>query len=301
MTYMRTALAAALVTLGSSACGSQALTGTDAGPTVGDGPGACTMQTPSPPPADPDPGRAATNAAAFMYLDQIVGQYVRGDTPVYGGSAAAHANVDAVGNIANETLQTSSARAALSVDPQVAGLTVFSASERERISFQQQQAFPATTFVSAIVPNGRFGGGPLFPVNASNSATCTACTPDLTSAPAALFWQGVEAVAAAGSDAAPLDVTSSVDLQRISPCALTWDDIVALSADYTDDLPSQPPVDGVVVHTLSGSVVIKPASPRMCDGIQVSYTIDAYINSSNLADYGVRNLTSQTSAIFGGA
>jgi hypothetical protein len=322
MNDKRTALLAALVVMGGGACGSQALIGVradagggaggggadggggyEAGGTTGtDGPGACTVQPPSPPPTDPDPVHAAANAAGFALLDQMVGQYVRGDIAVYRGGAGANANVDAFGNIGNLTLETSSARAALSVGAGVAGVTVFSASESERILFQQQAALPGTTFVGTIVPNGTYGGGPLWPVNASNAASCTACAPDLTSAPTSLAWQGLEAIAASGSDAAPLDVTSSVNLQRVSPCALNWDDIFAVSADYAFDLPVEPPAGGEFVRTISGYVDTKAASFRMCDGIRVPYTIDVYINTANLADYGVRNFTASaaTTACGGG-
>ena len=311
MTDKRTVLLAALVVMGAGACGSQMLAGarTDAGGGAGsggadggpgyeaggtagtDGPGACMVQPPSPPPTDPDPVHAAANAAAFARLDQLVGRYLRSDVAVYRGSAKANANVDVSYNVRNVTLQTSSAHAALSVGAGVAGVTVFSASERERILFQQQAALPGTTFVDTIAPNGTYGGGPLWPLNASSAASCTACAPDLASAPASLVWQGLEAIAASGSDAAPLDVTSSVNLQRVSPCALNWDDIFAVSADYTFDLPAEPPAGGEFVQTISGSVETKAASFRTCDGIRVPFTIDVYINSENLADYGVRNFT----------
>ena len=122
--------------------------------------------------------RPRLRAIAFHasgWCEQMVGQYVRGEVGVYRGTAAARANVDAYGQLGNQTLQTSSARAALSVGSDVAGVTVFSASERERILFQQQTALPGTTFVDTIVPNGTYGGGPLWPMNVSNSATCTAC------------------------------------------------------------------------------------------------------------------------------
>jgi hypothetical protein len=322
MTDKRTALLAALVVMGGGACGSQTLVGAradaaggaggggadggggyEAGGTTGtDGPGACSVQPPSPPPPDPDPVHAAANAEGFALLDQMVGQYVRGDVTVYRGTAAAGANVDAFGKIGNLTLQTSSARAALSVGAGVAGVTVFSASESERILFQQQTVLPGTTFVTTIVPNGTYGGGPLWPLNASNTATCTDCVPDLASAPTSLAWQGLEAIAASGSDAAPLDVTSSVNLQRVSPCALTWDDIFAVSADYAFDLPAEPPAGGEFAQTISGYLDTKAASFRMCDGIRVPYTIDVYINSGNLADYGVRNYTaSAATTTCGGA
>jgi len=75
----------------------------------------------------------------------------------------------------------------------------------------------------------------------------------------------------------------------VSPCALTWDDIFAVSADYAFDLPAEPPTSGEFVQTISGYVDTKAASFRMCDGIRVPYTIDIYINAANLADYGVRN------------
>jgi hypothetical protein len=325
MNAKRTALLAALVVMGSGACGSKTLVGAgidagggtgaggtgaggtgagggaggadagggfDAGGAVGsDGPGTCTVQPPTPPPTDPDPVHAGANTTAFALLDQMVGQYVRGDVAVYRGSAVANANVDAFGNIENQSLQTSNARAALSISADVAGVTVFSASQSERILFQQQTALPGTTFVTSIIPNGTYGGGPLWPINASNSATCSACAPDLASGPATLVWQGLAAVAASGSDAAPLVVASSVNLQRVSPCALTWDDIFAVSADYAFDLPAQPPASGEFVETITGYVDTKAASFRMCDGIRVPYTIDIYINAANLADYGVRNFT----------
>jgi hypothetical protein len=94
------------------------------------------------------------------------------------------------------------------------------------------------------------------------------------------------------------DVTSSVDLHALSPCALTWDQIAAVNGDARGFVQEG---NEMVLHS-SGSVQTVAPSFRMCDGQAVPYTIDRYINLTDLFDYGVRNyVAGSPTTVCGGA
>ena len=87
----------------------------------------------------------------------------------------------------------------------------------------------------------------------------------------------------------------------MSPCELTFDQLNAVSADWPDRLQDFAAAGGKLVLQKHGSVVTKNASPRTCDGVQVNYTIDLYVDPANPVDYGVANYAPQPGAFCGGS
>jgi len=183
----------------------------------------------------------------------------------------------------------------LSVDATSATLTIASPPDHERVDFAQQKSSPGLTYANHVLPDNAFGG--------DASAACTNCAPNFFVKPATLAWAGFDAHYAGtfypdnSVNVAPYDITSSANLLLQSPCALTWEQISALSGGALGFAQ----VGGEMVLHEGGSVVTVPASFRMCDGLSVSYKIDVYVNLSNLFDYGVRNYTASAPAALCGA
>ena len=244
-----------------------------------DGSLACTAKTPAPPAPTGDAVRDTAQANEFMFVDAFVGAYLRGDNPIYAGVASA---TDTSGN-APLAFSSSSAIAALVIDSNWAILTVASPADHERLILNQQSTAPDVTRGGGILPDGAYLGG-------YGSANCTSCTPDFFSRPPSLAWSGVDATFPGsypdGGGVFPaFDITSSVDLQPQSPCALTWDQVAAVHGGPLDFVQ----VGNEMVEHENGWVQTVAPSFRSCDGQAVPYTIDRYINLTNLFDYGVRN------------
>ena len=247
-----------------------------------DGSLACTAKTPVPPALTGDAVRDTAQANEFMFVDAFVGAYLRGDNPIYAGVASA---TDSSGPYGNDPLafSTGNAIAALVIDSDWAILTIASPADHERLILDQQNTAPNVTRAAAILPDGVYLGG-------YGDATCTSCTPEFFTRPPSLVWSGVDAnfpgsYPDGGGSFPPFDITSSVDLRPLSPCALTWDQLAAVHGGPLDFVQ----VGNEMVEHESGSVQTVAPSFDSCDGQAVPYTIDRYINLTNLFDYGVRN------------
>jgi hypothetical protein len=246
---------------------------------------ACTKTAPSAPAATGDVVRDMAQATEFAFVDGVVGGYLRGDNPAYVGTASATDNSGTLGGPLS--FSTTNAVAAVVTGGGLPGwalLTIASPADHERLLLGQQDTSPDVTVALGILPNGTYPGG------YSDSATCTSCTPDFFTHPPSLVWSGVDATFAGsypdGGGVFPaFDITSSVNLQALSPCALTWDQIVALNGGPRGFVQEG---NEMVVHAV-GSVQTVAPSFGACDGQAVPYTLDRYINLTNLFDYGVRN------------
>ena len=267
------------------ACSSSALPGSGATGGTG-GSLACAKTTPSPPVVTGDMVRDTAQANEFAFVDDAVGGYLRGDSPAYVGSASASDNSGTVGSPLS--FSTANAVAAVVHSSGWALLSIASPADDERLILGQQDTSPDVTLAVGIAPNGSYLGA--YPVVYGNSATCASCLPDFFMHPSSFAWSGVD-VSFAGSPPdggvvyAAYDITSSVDLRSLSPCALTWDQIVALNGGPRGFVQEG---NEMVVHA-AGSVQTVAPSFRTCDGQAVPYTIDRYINLTNLFDCGVRN------------
>jgi len=217
-----------------------------------------------------------------MFVDAFVGAYLRGDNPIYSGAASA---TDSAGPYGNDpaAFSTGNAIAALVIDPDWATLTVASPADHERLVLDQQSTVPDVTRAVAIFPDGVYPAG-------YGDATCTSCAPNFFNRPSSLSWSGVDASFPGfhpdgGESVAPSDITSSIDLRPQSPCTLTWDQLAAVHGGPLDFVR----VGNEMIQHEIGSVQTVAPSFRACDGEAVPYTIDRYINLTNLFDYGVRN------------
>jgi hypothetical protein len=278
------------------ACTSSSLPGSGATGGTG-GTVACGKTTPYPPAVTGDMVRDTAQANEFGFVDGVVGGYLRGDSPTYVGTASATDTSAALSFSTGSAIAAVVITSTWAVGVDWALFTVASPADHERLILGQQATAPEVTIALGIGPDGSYPGG------YSDAGTCTSCTPDFFTRPSSLAWSGVDAnypgfYPDGGGVFPAYDVTSSVDLQALSPCALTWDQIVALNGGPRGFVQEG---NEMVVHA-SGSIQTVAPSFRMCDGQAVPYTIDRYINLTNLFDYGLRNyVAGSPTSVCGGA
>jgi hypothetical protein len=124
-----------------------------------------------------------------------------------------------------------------------------------------------------------------------DTSSCTGCAPDLFSQPKTLALPNVVATSqqttnnSAGQDiSVTLKVSLTASLKLVPPCSLDWSDL--------DELGTQ---NGVVRFDSSGTEMVSHVFADLTDPgtggciTETSYTLDAFVSLSNLADYGVRN------------
>jgi hypothetical protein len=239
--------------------------------------------------------RDQAESDAATALDLLLGRYVRGEALVYRGSVSASDTESIFNTIpppdppayTDHTMTSVEAIAGLVIggaDPQ-ATLQLVSLSEEEIVIFQQIQSVSGVTKVNGILSLNEFGG----PV-----APCSGCAPDLLARPTTIAWTAQDAVWTDTSLAADYHVRSSVNLAVESPCDLTWDEMVAVDA-YTYAAGNQGlgkfvgNGNEMVFHQRAVVTTANPSAHGACDGQQVPYSIDLYVNLSDLSVYGARN------------
>jgi len=245
-------------------------------------PATCSIQTP-PVPSIPSMSstEAVGQAMGMMILDQMIGAYLRGDVAVYTGTASASDNQNVSSGFAEAPDVTLSARGTALAGLDRHRLEITSTCEEKVLVVQQWPSMPGQTEVDAIAPETSVGG---------YSGACLDCIPDLSSLPDHITWTDV--AAASDPTAFPNDLgafrsVSSVDLQRESPCSLTWDQLVVLNTRFSP-IVDFARVGNEMVATYSNSTSIPP-NGKFCNGSSTAFTIDLYVNLSDLSDYGTRN------------
>jgi len=244
--------------------------------------------------------QAFAEAQGYQYLDSFVGQYLRGDVTVYAGTLSARDNESVLGTdcagggsaCTDESISEGPAVASLSVASGAASLTVHSLAAHKYVVFQQTAAVAGVTTVSLVLPDGSSGG---------NTGTCAGCVPSFVSKPQTIAFQNLESSAdvavnppQVGVDAGPVDAGgaalhtyASSSLTLGTACSLTFDDLVELNA------LNPPASTGALVFTLRGGEMVAVLQGAIYGDVSsqyclTSYTIELYVNPSNLADYGVR-------------
>jgi hypothetical protein len=262
----------------------------------------CAIATPPLPNApsgtDPASVQAIAVAQEMRILDDLIGRYLRGDAPVYRGSASARDNGSAFNPsppaapiYMDTTMSSDQAIAALVLDASsgTATLTVTSPCEQELIHVIQNRAAPGITQVNGVLATNQYGGV---------IASCTSCVPDLFAKPAMLSWTGADATYDQGAPLPTNHITSTAALQRESPCDLDWAQIVAINANSITpglDLGNFARVGNEMVWQHSDSVSLAtPSSLGACDGLYVPYTVELYVNAYDLGTYGVRKYVAHT-------
>ena len=150
--------------------------------------------------------------------------------------------------------------------------------------------------MNGILANNEFGG----PVG-----TCSACAPDLLARPTTIAWSNQDAVWTGTGVGADYHVVSSTSLSWDCPCALTWDEMVALDVHTLKDggdigLSNFVKEGNEMVWHKQGSIITAYpfANQGRCAGRSVPYTIDVYVNLADLSDYGVRNYVEGTPVMY---
>jgi hypothetical protein len=239
-------------------------------------------------------------AQGLQFLDSFVGSYLRGDTTLYAGTLQASDNQSVLGldcagaKCRNESINEGSAIGSLAVSSGVATLTVHSLADHKYVVLTQSKSDANVSSVSIVLPDSRQGG---------NTGTCTKCVTDFLAKPSSISFKDLVSIADVavnpgtdGGTGAPLSTHATGSLTLSHPCSLTFNDLVELNS--MNGLPIsnngyEPSVmntfvlqdDGDMVATVQGSVYAY-VGEEYCT---TSYTIDLYVNPSNLADYGVRN------------
>jgi hypothetical protein len=259
--------------------------------------------------------KSYVTAQALIGLDALIGSYLRGDSIVYTGTLAAHDDQSVLGSdcpadggyvapCSNQSISNGPAVASLTTSQGVASLAVHSVSQHKYVVFQQGGSdgggfATGVTAVGLVLPDN-FAGG--------NSGTCTGCAPSFANAPSTITFDNLVSLTevpnldasvpdASAPDAAVVDANTeallrtyaTASLTRATPCELTWYDLVELNVLNSTSAPglgSFTLQGGEWSTVAKGNVETETASGDYCS---VSYSLEVYVNASNLADYGVRN------------
>jgi hypothetical protein len=276
------------------------------------------ISQPQPPPAT-DAGatsEAAIEAQWFIYLDNALGKFLRGDVPAYRGTMMGTATLptwsvyylndgaiaegDAIASLAflpDSTNDWYSMEPGAFVNHNVAILIVYSSANDQSMVFGQPEGDPTVT-----------GTGPIVSAETTDQlwATCNDCAPSFWAHPNAIAFDlaanGTVTLQTydGGTTSAAVTTTASVRLALVPPCDLTFDDLKTLNFALG---PSAYPATSLFGFVLTGGEWVwhtngmiptgqpPPAGACSRGGGQAffNYSIDIYVNASNLADYGVRN------------
>jgi hypothetical protein len=224
--------------------------------------------------------QAQAEAAQAAVLDAMFGSYLRGDSHAYRGTFAVADNYPLSQNLAGEpppdgaVIPRGAGLASLVVSGGVATLSLHN--DGQYIPFTEAQANPLLVVIGVILGDNAVGG---------DTATCTGCLPDLFSAPesislAKLVPTGFDADIAGGDPNLKLAASGTLDVA--APCSLAFADLLELAPG----VPKFEAEGKLEVWHVSGD--IGSQGQNGCETMQ-SYTIDLYVDPTNLADYGTKN------------
>jgi hypothetical protein len=246
---------------------------------------------PAMPPAADSTVQGIAEGGGLGKLDRLVGRFLRQEAVVYHGMIEARETQSPGGTA--QTLPQQSAIAGLTRgNEELLGgegfsgadvLIVHGVESGAYVQFSQVKEQPGVTWVGTILGDNSVGG---------DTTSCTDCTPAFAEFPAEISFESLTATSTIqvnDETGTPQDVTlevaASVTLDAVAPCDLTFEDLILVNHG-TGPLPFVQEGDEMILHD-SGVAPIPPTAPGMCGG--TAYTIDLYVNLSDLADYGVRN------------
>jgi hypothetical protein len=260
----------------------------------------CVRQTPPPPSPVSDPttleeAEAAASAQQLESLDEAIGRYLRGDAHVYIGTGTAQDNGAAAGD---GVLPQGNVLATLTFFTPDNGqpngeLDVFGVCSPEHFELVQDPTKPGTTLGSEVLPFGTTGGG---------SPSCDGCMASFLDAPQTIAWHD------ASLSGQGQELTTTLNVHQLAACSLDWDMLAAVSRltanalNGTDVLGQFHRVGSEMVAEVTGQLpTFMPVTRLQCARIY-TYTAELFVDATNLASYGVRNLVSTaTDAMLCGA
>jgi hypothetical protein len=224
-----------------------------------------------------------------------MGPYLRGQVTAYRGTFAGHDNQGVLRSKAsggpkleNQTVPMSAAVASLVVKGNNAVLTVHAMPEHKYLVFSQTAQDKSHATSVGIILSDVTGGG--------NSGTCVGCVPEFGDHPASIAFDDIETselVALTNGGTATLRTHATANLQLVSPCGLAFEDIAELNEPGNLAFFPSSTNSEEMIYEMEGYGY----SPSGC---YQSYTIELHVNTTNLADYGVRNFRSTPSPGCGG-
>jgi hypothetical protein len=272
------------------------------------------------PPRPPSGSGASTNQARaeaiqLNVLDALVGQYVRGDVLVYHGTTHADFTVQTPSGydpIPDQSIAQGSALARLDYRPTsssddvppfapdgasvtTAVLLIHGVSNGSYTVWGQLDSQPTQTLAGGI--GSRDSDDAFF-------TSCAGCAPSLWNWPTSISFDvtvtGKLEVYSGnlGYADAPTRLSAAADLHVVSPCDVTLDEIKGLDGatgpnEFAEDIGLQSfvPEGNEIVWHRNAATTLRYPSDRFtdCDGLDLIYTIDLYVNVNDLGDYGVRN------------
>jgi hypothetical protein len=244
--------------------------------------GACSFTTPVPAaPSTPAAGasvQAQAEAGGLGTLDAIFGGYLRGSTRAYRGSLEAHDNYNSAGS----AIEKGPALASLEISGDQAVLTIHSLPQHEYLYFAQSKKKPEITQVGVILGDTSTGG---------DVGTCKGCVPDLFTSPASISFDNLVASsrqsainpAGTGETSFTVSTHATASLEVAEPCSLAYSDLIELASLH---LTHFAPSGGDMVWQTMGRIFT--GQKGLCQ-TYVPYSLDLFVDPTNLADYGVRN------------
>jgi len=232
---------------------------------------------PGPPSATGTSLEAQATATQLAVLDALIGVYLRGDAIAYRGTFQAQDNY--TGRGLPVAIADGPGMASLLVASGQATLTLRS-SAQTYVSISQAESGASLTQVGLILGDDTYDG---------EMTSCSDCLTDLFKSPDTISLDNLAATddtsVTATSDMLDITVTAKGTLTNIPPCGLRLSDLVAI-APLLGATPQFVASGNQMVWHASGSV--STADSGGCATL-TPYTIDLYVSSTNLGDYGVQN------------
>jgi len=271
----------------------------------------CTVATPTAPAADTTyllPDEPQTDA--LRTLDFLIGRYLRGEVRIYRGSVSAHDDLSVASpTLTDQAIAPADALATLSFsevpgDGHAATLVISPLCQTAQLVVSQNESAPT---------GSQFGIEDGSPSADMFAAACVGCVPDLFSKPATVTWSDLQLENTEWQH--PVQFGSTASLEQLSPCALTWEELALVrgldwnsearlegekqaSSDASEesfDLSQFHRVGDEMVYEYAGMGFVAMPTRQVCEPMY-SFTLEVYVNLSNLADYGVRNFSMTTSS-----
>jgi hypothetical protein len=235
-----------------------------------------------------DPVRAAAVKKQLDALEQIVGRYVRGASPVYRGTLAAHDNQSVFGLAGNpqlyhdENIPMGEVLGGVDFDGNGASLILHSVASHKFIQLAQPADKAATTDVYMILDESSNGG---------RFGTCASCVPSLRTSPAAITLDNLTVSGQVEYVPQPLVINVTAALTLASPCTVTLAELATLDTK-AGAMKAFTPVGGEIVQHVS-DVLFTPDAGTSC-GTAYPYTIDLFVDRTHTWIYGVRSYVAGT-------
>jgi hypothetical protein len=229
--------------------------------------------------------QAYAEAQGLAALDTYLGPYLRGDVTIYKGTLSAHDNQSVLGSqgYKDQTIADGPAIASLVVTQGVAMLSVHSLALHKYLLIQQPtKNTAATTSVGIILKDEETGG---------NAGVCAHCVPDFGDRPETIAFDNITSTEVVNLNSVgqsnhdvTLHVYATASLDLTSACSLAFTDIAELNGSSGLSFEES---SGEWVSQITGTYY---SQKTYCVS---TFTVDLYVNAANLADYGVRSVSSK--------